>query len=248
MARNSRPISDLAYDSRGDVAAKSDKKHHNDAFIAAIRTRTGSRGGAARLLMLPYYGFSTTFAFAWMADCYAAWRRHPAFRSRATLKCGEAASRASSGDQRIEAAASPPMDDGFEWPSKGHLGDSALSTRYGFRSIPRSTSSSDGHVDLEGVVANGSRPEIANIRANSVPGVFVVARTNRQDEYLDLARDRRLAAIARPGRINLSDFVASRKHAWDAIRRIWAIFRRLHSPTTPSRSTCPFLTMMWIGY
>jgi len=54
-------------------------------------------------------------------------------------------------------------------------GDPALSTRYGFQALPSiHIIVKNGHVRLEGVVANEGDRNIAGIRANSVPGAFSV--------------------------------------------------------------------------
>jgi hyperosmotically inducible protein len=54
-------------------------------------------------------------------------------------------------------------------------GDPALSTRYGFQALPSiHIIVSNGHVRLEGVVANEGDRNIAGIRANAVPGAFSV--------------------------------------------------------------------------
>jgi len=54
-------------------------------------------------------------------------------------------------------------------------GDPALSTRYGFRAVPSlHIIVKNGHVRLEGVVANEFDSNLARIRANGVPGVFSV--------------------------------------------------------------------------
>lgn len=54
-------------------------------------------------------------------------------------------------------------------------GDPVLSTRIGFRAIPSlHIIVKNGHVRLEGVVANQFESNLAKIRANGVPGVFSV--------------------------------------------------------------------------
>lgn len=54
-------------------------------------------------------------------------------------------------------------------------GDPALSTRLGYRAIPSlHIIVKNGHVRLEGVVANQFDSNLARIRANGVPGVFSV--------------------------------------------------------------------------
>jgi hyperosmotically inducible protein len=54
-------------------------------------------------------------------------------------------------------------------------GDPMLSTRYGFQALPSiHIIVKNGHVRLEGVVANEGDKNIAGIRANGVPGAFSV--------------------------------------------------------------------------
>lgn len=54
-------------------------------------------------------------------------------------------------------------------------GDPMLSTRYGFQALPSiHIIVKNGNVRLEGVVANEMDRNVANIRTNSVPGVFHV--------------------------------------------------------------------------
>ena len=54
-------------------------------------------------------------------------------------------------------------------------GDPALSTRLGYRAVPSlHIMVKNGHVRLEGVVANQFDSNLARIRANGVPGVFSV--------------------------------------------------------------------------
>jgi hyperosmotically inducible protein len=54
-------------------------------------------------------------------------------------------------------------------------GDPALSTRYGFQALPSiHIIVKNGHVRLEGVVANTFDKTIAGMRANAVPGAFSV--------------------------------------------------------------------------
>src|SRR5215469_13966106 len=54
-------------------------------------------------------------------------------------------------------------------------GDPTLSTRYGFQALPSiHIIVKNGHVRLEGVVANEGDKNLAGIRANGVPGAFSV--------------------------------------------------------------------------
>jgi len=52
-------------------------------------------------------------------------------------------------------------------------GDPALSDRYGFRAVPSiHILVKNGHVTLEGVVANDFDKNLINVKANGVPNVF----------------------------------------------------------------------------
>jgi hyperosmotically inducible protein len=76
----------------------------------------------------------------------------------------------------IEVLPPSPMDDQIRLAEyRAIYGDPALSTRYGFRALPSiHIIVKNGHVTLEGVVANQGDKNIVNIRANSVPNVFSV--------------------------------------------------------------------------
>jgi hyperosmotically inducible protein len=72
-----------------------------------------------------------------------------------------------------------PLSD-MDWQTRRAVaraiyGYPALSDRYGFQAMPSiHILVKNGHVDLEGVVANQGDKNIAGIQANSVPGVFSV--------------------------------------------------------------------------
>jgi hyperosmotically inducible protein len=76
----------------------------------------------------------------------------------------------------IEVLPLSPDDDGIRRATfRAIYGDPALSTRYGFQSLPSiHIIVKNGHVRLEGVVANEGDKNIAGIRANAVPGAFSV--------------------------------------------------------------------------
>jgi hyperosmotically inducible protein len=76
----------------------------------------------------------------------------------------------------IEVLPLSPMDDNIRRAVyRAVYGDPALSTRYGFRALPSiHIIVKNGHVRLEGVVANEGDRNLAGIRANGVPGVFSV--------------------------------------------------------------------------
>ena len=79
----------------------------------------------------------------------------------------------------IEVLPLSPMDDGIRRAGcRAIYGDPSLSTRYGFRALPSiHIIVKNGHVTLEGVVANEGDKNLINLRANGVPDVFGVDRT-----------------------------------------------------------------------
>jgi hyperosmotically inducible protein len=158
-------------------AAKSDK-NHNDAFFggAVDESRIASQV-RHKLLMLPYYGVFDDLAFRIDGSTVTLLGTV----ARPTLK--DDAERAV---KRIEGVAKTinqievlplsPMDDQIRLAEyRAIYGDPALSTRYGYRALPSiHIIVKNGHVTLEGVVANKMDKDIVGIRANSVPGVFSV--------------------------------------------------------------------------
>jgi len=77
---------------------------------------------------------------------------------------------------QIEVLPLSPMDDQIRMAEfRAIYGDSALSARYGYRALPSiHIIVKNGHVTLEGVVANQGDKDLIGIRANSVPNVFSV--------------------------------------------------------------------------
>jgi hyperosmotically inducible periplasmic protein len=163
----------------GMFAAKSDKKsHHDDAFLQGSPDESRiAQQVRHKLLMLPYYGVFDDLAFRVDGGTVTLLGAV----TRPTLKKdAENSVKSIEGVQRvineIEVLPPSPMDDQIRMAEyRAIYGDPALSTRYGFRSIPPvHIIVKNGHVDLEGVVANEADKNLINIRANSVPGVFSV--------------------------------------------------------------------------
>jgi hyperosmotically inducible protein len=79
-------------------------------------------------------------------------------------------------DNQIKVLPLSPMDDRIRMAEyRAIYGDPSLATRYGYRAIPSiHIIVENGHVTLEGVVANEGDKNLINIRANGVPGVFSV--------------------------------------------------------------------------
>jgi len=76
----------------------------------------------------------------------------------------------------IEVLPASPMDDQLRLAvARAIYGDPDLLTRYGFQALPSiHIILKNGHLRLEGVVANDSDRKLAGIRANAVPGIFSV--------------------------------------------------------------------------
>jgi hyperosmotically inducible protein len=76
----------------------------------------------------------------------------------------------------IEILPLSPMDDQLRRAVyRAIYGDPFLSTRYGFQAVPSiHIIVKNGHLRLEGVVANESDRNVAGLKANQVPGIFSV--------------------------------------------------------------------------
>lgn len=159
------------------VAPAKDKKH-NDVFVPgdAAENRI-ARDARHQLLMLPYYGVFDDLAFRVNEGTVTLLGAV----TRPTLKAdAERAVKHVEGvtnvDNQIEVLPLSPMDDQIRRAEyRAIYGDPALSTRYGFSALPSiHIIVKNGHVTLEGVVANEGDRNLVNIRANAVPGVFSV--------------------------------------------------------------------------
>ena len=158
-------------------AAKSEK-NHNDAFFGGTvdENRIASQV-RHQLLMLPYYGVFDDLAFRVDGSTVTLLGAV----TRPTLKDdAERAVKRIEGVTKvinqIEVLPLSPNDDQIRLAEyRAIYGDPALSTRYGFRALPSiHIIVKNGHVTLEGVVANKADRDLVGIRANSVPGVFSV--------------------------------------------------------------------------
>ena len=158
-------------------AAKNDK-NHNDAFIAGgVDESRIAKEVRHQLLMLPYYGVFDDLAFrvdGGTVTLLGAVTR-PTLKSDAenVVKRIEGVTKVVN---NIEVLPLSPMDDQIRMAEyRAIYGDPALSTRYGFRSLPPiHIIVKNGNVALEGVVANQMDKQIVEARAKSVPNVFSV--------------------------------------------------------------------------
>jgi hyperosmotically inducible periplasmic protein len=157
-------------------AAKRDK-NHRDVFLGDVDENRIAREVRHQLLMLPYYGVFDDLAFRVEGNSVILMGEvtRPTLKNDAerVVKKIEGVDKVAN---NVEVLPPSPMDDQLRIALyRAIYGDSALSTRYGFRSIPPvHIIVKNGHVKLEGVVANQADKDLINIRANGVPGVFSV--------------------------------------------------------------------------
>jgi len=133
------------------------------------------------LVMLPYYGVFDNFAFRIEGDQVTLLGQV----TRPTLKtAAERVVKDIEGvegvDNRIEVLPLSPNDDRIRLAAyRAIYGHGALN-RYALMAVPSiHIIVKNGDVTLEGVVAREADRNIANIQANSVPGVFSVANNLR---------------------------------------------------------------------
>jgi hyperosmotically inducible protein len=156
-----------------------DKKDHNDAFTAGDPAENQiAQKVRHQLVMLPYYGVFDDLAFRLEGGTVTLLGSvvRPVLKSDAenVVKRVEGVTQVI---DEIKVLPLSPMDDQIRRAVyRAVYGDPALSTRYGFRAVPSiHIIVENGHVTLEGVVANQMDKNLVNIRANGVPNVFSVS-------------------------------------------------------------------------
>ena len=153
-------------------------KQHNDAFVPGDNNEARIVHEVRHeLVTLPYYGIFDDLAFRVDGGTVTLLGSV----ARLTLK-----SDAENVVKRIEGVTQvvneikvlplSPMDDGIRRAEyRAIYGDPQLGTRYGYRALPSiHIIVENGHVTLEGVVANQFDKNLINVRANAVPNVFSV--------------------------------------------------------------------------
>ena len=161
----------------GPVFAKKDK-NHNDPFVPGDANENRiAREVRHRLVMLPYYGIFDDIAFrvdGTAVTLFGAVTR-PVLKSDAG-NVAKGVEGVTNMVNNIEVLPASPMDDQIRMAEhRAIYGDPALSTRYGYRALPSiHIIVKNGHVTLEGVVANQFDKNLINIKANGVPNVFSV--------------------------------------------------------------------------
>lgn len=163
--------------------AAGEQRDHNDAFIPGTAGENRiAREVRHELLMLPYYGVFDDLAFRLDGSAVTLFGAvtRPTLKSDAenVAKRVEGVSKVVN---NIEVLPPSPMDDQIRVAEyRAIYGDPTLSTRYGYRAIPSiHMIVKNGHVTLEGVVANQGDKDLINVRANSVPNVFSVTNNLR---------------------------------------------------------------------
>lgn len=159
-------------------AGRNDKNRHQ-AFIRGDADETSLvREVRHQLVMLPYYGVFDDLSFRVEPDGTVTLMgavTRPTLKSDAenVVKHIEGVTKVVN---EIEVLPLSPEDDRIRMAEyRAIYGDPSLATRYGYRAIPPvHIIVKNGHVTLDGVVANQADKDLMNVRANSVPGVFSV--------------------------------------------------------------------------
>jgi len=156
---------------------KQDKNHH-DAFMNDGASDTDvARKVRHELLMLPYYGVFDDLAFKVEGGTVTLMGAvvRPTLKDDAGRVVKKIAG-VQSVVNDIEVLPVSPMDNQIRLATyRAIYGDPTLSTRYGYRALPSiHIIVKNGHVTLEGVVANQGDKNLIGIRANGVPNVFSV--------------------------------------------------------------------------
>jgi len=154
------------------------QKDHNDAFIRGPEGESRLiREVRHELVMLPYYTIFDHLAFRveggtvmLMGDV-----TNPTLKSEAenVVKHIEGVTQV---NNEIRVLPLSPMDDQIRRAMfRAIYADPTIGDRYGHQALPQiHIIVNNGHVKLEGMVANQGDKNLINVRANSVPNVFSV--------------------------------------------------------------------------
>ena len=160
------------------LGAQTRDKNHNDAFVQGTPDETSiAREVRHQLVTLPHYGVFDDLAFRVDGSTVTLLGAvtQPVTKSDAerSVKHLEGVTHVVN---NIEVLPLSPFDDQIRRAEfRAIYGDPALSDRYGYRAIPSiHIIVKNGHVTLEGVVANQFDKNLINTKANVVPNVFSV--------------------------------------------------------------------------
>jgi hyperosmotically inducible protein len=163
----------------GAAPAKENKdKNHQDAFMPGNPADNEiAREVRHQLVQLPYYGVFDDLAFNVNGGTVTLLGAvtQPVLKDDAekTVKRVKGVTQVVN---QIEVLPLSPMDDQIRVAVyRAIYGQPGIDTRYGFRAVPSiHILVKNGHVTLEGVVANKGDKDLINITANGVPNVFSV--------------------------------------------------------------------------
>jgi len=157
--------------------AQQHDKNHQDAFVPDTDETEIVKHIRHELVMLPYYGIFDDLAFR--MDGGSVILLGAVVRPTLKDDAGRVAKKVSGVQQvvnNIEVLPVSPMDDQIRRAEYRVIyGDPSISIRYGYRALPSiHIIVKNGHVTLEGVVANQADKNLIGIKANGVPNVFSV--------------------------------------------------------------------------
>jgi hyperosmotically inducible protein len=160
------------------VGSWAQKNQHNDAFVQGQKSESRiAQEVRHQLVMLPYYSIFDDLAFRVDGSTVTLLGKvvRPTLKSDSenVVKRIEGVTQV---NNQIEVLPLSPNDDRIRLAvARAIYGYAQLGTRYGNRALPPiHIIVENGNVTLEGVVANEGDKNLANIRANQVPGVFKV--------------------------------------------------------------------------
>jgi osmotically-inducible protein OsmY len=158
------------------LAQKKDK-NHQDAFVPDTDETEIAKHVRHELVMLPYYNIFDDLAFR--VEGSTVTLLGAVVRPSLKDDAGRVVKKVPGVEQvvnNIEVLPLSPMDDQIRRAEyRAIYGDPSISTRYGFRALPSiHIIVKNGHVTLEGVVANQGDKNLIGIKANGVSNVFSV--------------------------------------------------------------------------
>ena len=163
------------------LEAQTRDKNHNDAFVQGAPDETSiAREVRHQLVTLPYYGVFDDLAFRIDGSTVTLLG---AVTQPVTKTDAERSVKHVDGVTQvvnnIEVLPLSPLDEQIRRAEfRAIYGDPALSDRYGYRALPSiHIIVKNGHVTLEGVVANQFDKNLINTKANVVPNVFSVTNS-----------------------------------------------------------------------
>jgi hyperosmotically inducible protein len=166
-------------------ASKKDR-NHQDAFMSGDPDESDiAKKVRHELLMLPYYGIFDDLAFK--VEGHTVVLMGQVVRPTLKSDAERVVKRIPGVEQvvnQIEVLPVSPMDDQIRMAEyRAIYGDPSISTRYGYRALPSiHIIVKNGHVTLEGVVANQADKNLIGIKANGVPNVFSVTNNLQVEE------------------------------------------------------------------